>query len=85
MRIGLHHDVLGVLVAAGVGAVHGLHHLAVEAARTHAQLVPQLLALLRSPLTVSLVALLPTEVIESRQCDFLSQLEVVLTLASRSR
>lgn len=42
------HDVLGILVIAGMGAVQGLDHFAVNAARRQAILVPDLLPLFRS-------------------------------------
>ncbi len=61
---GLLHEVVGVLVASAVGAVHGVDHFAVETARADAQLVPQLLALLGSAIGVRLVALLAAPVVE---------------------
>ena len=45
VRMAWLQDVLGILVVADVGAVQGFDHFAVDAARDHAQLAPEFLAL----------------------------------------
>ena len=54
-------DVLVFLVHTDMGAVHELHHLAVDAAGEDAELAPYLLALLRRPLGEGQLALLLAE------------------------
>src|SRR5680860_1413485 len=75
------HDVLGVLVGAGMRTMHGLHHFTVEAAGSDTEFIPEFLPLLGSTLHVCLIAILPPEVMQRGKSHLLRELQIILALS----